>query len=145
MTYLKKQAICIQCHDKPELVNSLIRILPEKLFDIFIHVDKKSSMIDKIDRKSNVFLCQKRIDVRWGQYSQIEATISMLKMFDPLNYTYVHLISGQDYIIKKPSVLYDFFSATDKEYIGCTKLPEDSAWSGGGVGSLLSLLSVVDD
>lgn len=48
---MKKQAICIQCHNKPEQINFLIEQLPEDYFDFFIHVDVKSSIEDSILKK----------------------------------------------------------------------------------------------
>ena len=47
---MKKQAILMQCHNKPEQINKLISVLPDDKFDFYIHVDKKSDIIDKIEQ-----------------------------------------------------------------------------------------------
>ena len=125
-----KQVICIQCHNNPEQINELISCFPERV-DFIVHVDKKSDIENQIVHKENVRLSE-RIDVRWGTFSQVEAT---LKMFEMLNarYQYVHLISGNDFIIKNPKAFLDFFDRNDTEYIQCNKLEKEScSWTGGG-------------
>lgn len=59
---MKKQAICIQCHNRPEQINFLIGQLPEDYFDFFIHVDLKSSIADQIIKRNNVYFA-KRVNV----------------------------------------------------------------------------------
>lgn len=121
-----KHAICIQCHSKPEIVNKLIEIMPKEYFDFFIHVDKKSDIYDKICKKSNVFFSE-RIDVRWGQFSQIEATLELFKIIDGQKYQYIHLISGCDFLIKSPKYIVDFFVDKNFQYLDCSLIPR-KAW-----------------
>lgn len=129
---MKKQAILIQCHNRPELVNRIIQYLPIDYFDFYIHVDKKSSVIDKITNQVNVFVCQHRVDVRWGQFSQVEATIALFDMLKEEMYSYIHLISGTDFVIKSPEYIREFFSNRSDQFIICTKIPEACTWSRGG-------------
>ena len=135
MNFLKtedKHAILIQCHNKPEIVNFLIENLPSEHFDFYIHVDKKSDIFDKIVRKKNVIF-SKRIDVRWGRVSQIEATLALFEDIKG-KYLYVHLISGLDFLVKSPKEFIDFFKkAEGKQYIQSNPLPEKSTWSWGGM------------
>ena len=67
---MKKQAILIQCHNKPEQINVLIDTFPEEQFDFYVHVDKKSDIQKDIFKKSNVHFAESRVDVRWGRYAQ---------------------------------------------------------------------------
>lgn len=127
---MKKQAICIQCHNKPEQVNYLIEHLPKEEFDIFIHVDKKSNIIDDISKKSNVFFCKKRVNVQWARFSQVEATLELFKMVDEKKYKYIHLISGQDYMIKPSEYFTKLFTEENEcEYIQSNTLPDYNMWS----------------
>lgn len=129
---MKKQAICIQCHNKPEQLNYIINHMPAQYFDFFIHVDLKSDIFDQIDKKENVFFSE-RIDVRWGQFSQVEATLKLFQMLHTERYSYVHLISGNDYFIKPIHYIYDFFSeSNNNEYIQSNILPGTCTWSWGG-------------
>lgn len=128
---MEKQAVCILCHNKPEQINYLIEHMPAQYFDFFIHVDLKSDIINQIDEKENVFF-SKRINVQWGQFSQVEATLELLKIVQTEKYIYVHLISGNDYIIKPVSEVRSFFMQNKKEYIQSNRLPVPSSWSWDG-------------
>lgn len=127
-----KHAILIQCHSNPELVNSLISFASADSFDFFIHVDKKSSIQKEIVKKSNVYFVgdSERVNVRWGSYSQVEATLELLKIATKRDYLYVHLISGVDFFAMHPSRIIEALDGK-KEYISCNKLPINT-WSFGG-------------
>lgn len=130
---MKKQAILMQCHNKPEQVNEIINYFPKEKFDIYIHVDKKSNIITDIKREENVFLVKNRIDVRWGRFSQVEATMALInEMSHPLDYSYCHLISGNDFAIKPLTWIEKTFNENnDKEYIESNYLDGSSTWSWG--------------
>ena len=127
-----KQAILIQCHDNPDQINKLIDFMPFELFDFYIHIDKKSHIEKFIIEQENVFLCEDRVDVKWGRFSQVEATLSLFELLEEKYYSYVHLISGADFIIKSPENLYSFFQDKELLFIQCMKLPEESTWRRGG-------------
>lgn len=129
---MKKHAICIQCHNKPEQINQIIDFFDKDCFDIFIHVDKKSDILDKINQLTNVYFCT-RHDVKWGRFSQVEATIELLNSLDETKYSYIHLISGNDFPIKNSRFIYEKLNESNKEFIECNKLPEMSTWSWGGL------------
>ena len=129
---MKKHAILIQCHNHPEQINELIDVLPADVFDFYIHVDIKSSIMPLIYDRSNVVKFS-AVDVRWGQSSQVEATISLMRaMRNPASYAYVHLISGADFVIKPPSSFTSFFSGNVSEYIESECLDGTSTWAWGG-------------
>lgn len=128
---MEKQAVCILCHNKPEQINYLIEHMPAQYLDFFIHVDLKSDIINQIDEKENVFF-SKRINVQWGQFSQVEATLELFKIVQTEKYIYVHLISENDYIIKPVSevcsflckIIKNIFKATDclSHHLGIGKI-----------------------
>lgn len=126
--YRQKQAICIQCHANPKLINRVIESFPEDKFDFFIHVDKKSDILPQIKQQKNVFF-SKRIDVRWGQFSQVQATLSILNMIDTSKYHYIHLISGNDVPIKSPDYIWEKLKDCTDEYIESNELPGRSTWA----------------
>lgn len=131
---MKKQAILIQCHNKPEQINAIINYLPETLFDIYIHVDLKSKIEKEIVHSNNVYFIKNRIDVRWGQFSQVEATMSIINEMDtPQKYSYCHLISGNDFMIKPVSWFEKIFNENEKkQYIESNYLDGTSTWAWGG-------------
>ena len=120
-----KMAILIQCHAKADQINKIIEFFDDDNIDIYIHIDKKSNIISKININSNTHILNESIDVRWGRFSQVEANIAMFKEVAKSNkkYKYVHLISGHDYPIKDLSYIKDFFKNADKQFVDYIKLP----------------------
>jgi hypothetical protein len=129
---MKKQAIMIQCHANPEIINQLIDYLPNECFDFYIHVDSKSNIDKNILRKSNVFFAE-RVNVKWGTFSQVDATLKLLEAIKvPQMYSYIHLISGNDFIIKSEEYILNMLDGDDRQYIGNTRLPGSCTWSWNG-------------
>jgi len=129
---MKKQAICIQCHNKPEIINRIIDAFPKEQYDFFIHVDKKAAIEPEIKHIENVHFVP-RVDVRWGRFSQVEATLNMLRSLDEREYCYIHLISGNDYPAISPKSMFDRLKEDNKEYIGAVELDtEKCTWSCNG-------------
>lgn len=120
-----KMAIAMQCHDNYDQINELINFFDDEGFDIYIHVDKKSNIYSKINKHKNVYMIRNRVNVQWGQFSQVEAT---LELFEEIKnsknkYSYIHLISGQDIPLKSIRELKNIFKNNNKEYLEYSKLP----------------------
>ena len=96
-----KVAFIIQCHKNPEQIHLLTDGL-KKIFDcrIFLHVDKKSAQIrPALDTDRHTLVPEeKSIDVRWGKFSQCEATLELIEavLSSEEKFDYICLISGQD-------------------------------------------------
>lgn len=109
-----KIAYLIQCHKSAEQINELIKRLSadteEYNTDFYIHVDAKSDICDKIITAENIILLKKRVNVKWGHISQVEATLELMSTAVNANkgYDYLWLISGQDYPIKSNKYIADF-------------------------------------
>ena len=105
-------AVLILCHNNPDKVNRLISALCDQDIDTFVHIDKKSDIKkDAIINSGNVKLLpdEYRINVKWAQFSQIEAEINLLKYATNIDdYGYYVLLSGSDYPIVPISVLKDY-------------------------------------
>ena len=79
------------CHKNAEQINQLIQALSHPDIDLYIHVDRKSRIIQQINIfKSNVIILpdEERVDVRWGTFSQVEATLNLLKHSYKKKYDY---------------------------------------------------------
>lgn len=117
-----KQAYLIMAHNNFSILEVLIKSIDYKFNDIYIHIDKKVKDFDfdyysKIPKYSNIYFT-KRIDVRWGDFSQIKCELILLEEASKNNnYKYYHLLSGSDILIKKCSDIYNFFDKQDKEFI----------------------------
>lgn len=96
-----KIAIYIQAHSNPEQLARLCERLKHESVDIYVHIDLKCDINPFRKLISQVTFVDNRIDVRWGGFSQIEATLNSLKQIQAstTEYDYVLFISGQDYPI----------------------------------------------
>ena len=112
-----KLAILIQCHKSPKQVNMLIAALQHKDISFFVHVDRKSDIADKIIQRPNVIILPEdmRVDVRWAQFSQVEATLNLLRCATAeQDFDYYCLLSGQDFPIESPETILNFLEQGDK-------------------------------
>lgn len=110
-----KIAYLIQAHEDPENLLRMINALDDST-DFFIHIDKKASIdpfYQLLKAKDNVFFMEgdDRIKVYWGGFSQVEATLNLIKKcivqndVNDLDYLKVIFISGSDYPIKSKDEL----------------------------------------
>lgn len=116
----KKIAILVLCHILPNQINDFIDILDDGHFDFFIHVDKKSDIHNDIHKRDNVLFVsdERRIDVRWGQYSMVEATLQLIDLATRTDhYDYYWLCSGQDFPIKRTDEIYEFLKNKSCNFI----------------------------
>lgn len=101
-------AYMIQAHKNPQALNKLIAALNYESVDFYVHIDSKSDIDKDIVVRSNVFVLQDRIDVKWGHISQVLATLNLMKAVKASGkeYDYVWLISGQDFPIKSNQFIH---------------------------------------
>jgi len=101
-----RTAYLLQIHKNPVQVNQFIKqLLSEGEADVFVHIDKRTyeNVNEKIVRSPNVTVLQRSIVCEWGDISQIDATILLLREAVASNneYDYVCLRSGQDLLVKE--------------------------------------------
>jgi hypothetical protein len=134
-----KIAYIILAHDDiPNVLRLANRLLSADDEDIVVvHWDKKGKQdIEKVAgetlnpaMRSRLHFSQ-RIDVGWGEYSMIEATLAVLEKIQEtgLNPDYVVLLSGADYPIRSTVMLKQFLEANNgKEFIECVD-PKIDRW-----------------
>ena len=72
-----KHAFLIMAHGSLPLLRVLLSMLDDERNDIFLHIDRKSDMLDGAEplvlSKARLFVLEQRVDVRWGNLSQIKA------------------------------------------------------------------------
>lgn len=70
-----KHAFLIMAHGSLPLLRVLLSMLDDERNDIFLHIDRKSDMLDGAEplvlSKARLFVLEQRVDVRWGNLSQI--------------------------------------------------------------------------
>ena len=124
-------AYMIIAHNQFELLEKLITALDDVRNDIFVHIDSKVKNFDfdyfkGLVRHSNLVFTDERINVTWGDYSQVKCEMLLIKTAVSFEkpgkpYSYYHLISGVDLPIKSNNYIHNFFNDNEgKEFIHYT-------------------------
>ena len=103
---MKKHALLIQAHQDISYFIKLAKIQPNVNF--YVHMDAKSNYFPNAEttQLANVFLLKDRITVRWGGFSQIEATLKLFETaFANEDNAYFHLLSGEDVVLQPFEVI----------------------------------------
>ena len=103
-----KHAYLIIAHHEFDILNKLIQAIDDERNDIFIHFDKKVRNCPSLTAHySNLYILEKRIDIRWGHCSQIEAEYLLFETAGIRDeYHYYHLLSGVHLPLKSHQVLF---------------------------------------
>ena len=132
---VNRQAYLIMAHNQFDLLKILIQTIDYELNDIYIHIDKRVKLFNEkefknIVTKSNLFFVEERISINWATYDQIECELLLLKTARKhYNYTYYHLLSGQDLLLKGGKCTYEFFERNyGKEFIQFESNPINSKY-----------------
>ena len=103
---MKKHALLIQAHQDISYFIKLAKIQPSVNF--YVHMDAKSDYFPDAEtaQLANVFLLSDRVSVRWGGFSQIEATLKLFETaFANEDNAYFHLVSGEDVVLQPFEVI----------------------------------------
>ncbi|WP_166332749.1 beta-1,6-N-acetylglucosaminyltransferase [Sphingobacterium chungjuense] len=120
---MKRHAYLIIAHHEFDVLAHLIAALDDERNSIFIHFDKKVLKLPNlVCHHAKLILLDNRIDVRWGDVSQIEVELSLFDTaFHHAEYAYYHLMSGVDIPLKSQDYIHEFFERHfGKEFIGFT-------------------------
>lgn len=118
-----RHAFLIIAHNELGILNILLTMLDDPRNDIYLHLDKKWKLnIQDLHhpQKAQLFLIEKRMDIRWGDISSIRLEFKLFRMaFANGPYLYYHLLSGADLPIKSQDYIHEFFQKNyGKEFIG---------------------------
>lgn len=103
---MKKHAVLVQAHQDISYFIKLAKIQPNVNF--YVHMDAKSRDFPKTDLANlvNVVFLTDRVSVRWGGFSQIEATLKLFETaFANEDNAYFHLVSGEDVVLQPFEVI----------------------------------------
>lgn len=120
-TVNKRHAYAILAHADRKCLEVLLKLLDDSRNDIYLHLDKKSSpaIIEGLAcEKSGLFFIpdDKRVDVRWGDLSFVEAELTLFQeiLEAKKNYSYIHLLSGQDLPLRTQDEIHAFFNEVEE-------------------------------
>jgi hypothetical protein len=122
-----KIAYLVLAHNNPELLKRTIGMLSCRDCAFFVHIDSKSS-IGEFSRVGggNVFFSEERIPVYWGEYSQVQAILLLVRqaLVRCPHYDYFVLISGSDYPLKSSRYIHAFLEKNrGLEFTSIVKMP----------------------
>lgn len=118
-----KHAYLILAHHEFELLRILVDCLDDARNDIYVHIDKKVKELPVLHaEKAGLTILNKRIDIRWADYSMVEAEFALFEAAQKNGpYAYYHLLSGVDLPLKSQDCIHRFFDENQgKEFIGFT-------------------------
>jgi hypothetical protein len=119
-----KHAYLILAHTEFGILQKLLDSLDDNRNDIFIHFDSKVEVLPHLQvEKAGLQILDNRVDVRWGDYSVLEAELHLFESASLKNsYEYYHLLSGVDMPLKSQDFIHQFFENNrGKEFIGYFK------------------------
>ena len=113
----------ILAHNNFNHLSRMIEALNDTESTFYIHIDKKVKE-SYTPPSGKVKIIPEQIDINWGGYGMIEATLALMKngVEDSPKADYYILISGVDYPIRPKSFLLDLLSK-GKEYIDIAPVP----------------------
>jgi hypothetical protein len=101
---IARTAFILQIHKNPDQVNKFInQLISNQYSDVYIHIDRKSYGLEsKIIKSPRVRILKESIDVKWGDITQVDATLLLLKEVaaSGIDYDFVCFRSGQDMLVK---------------------------------------------
>ena len=115
-----KHAYLIIAHHEFEMLGRLVNALDDQRNAIYIHFDKKVEDLPLITTNAaDLYILDYRVDVKWGDVSQIEAEIVLFNAsVEQGPYAYYHLLSGVDMPLKSQDYIHRFFAIhKGKEFI----------------------------
>lgn len=126
---MNKHAYLIIAHNQFEILKYLLKKLDFEYHDFYILIDKKCNFdkneFNNIVKYSKIYWVN-RINVYWGDYSQVEAEIILLKEAIKQQYSFYHLLSGVDLPLKSANTIYEYFEQNqDTQFIEVVNEPTD--------------------
>ena len=117
---MKRHAYLVMAHNQIELLIELLKSLDVNENDIYLHIDAKSDIdinnLNNVVKQADLYFTD-RISVYWGGYSQIEATLILLKEAIKTKHVYYHMLSGVDLPLKNIKQINAFYNKSDREFI----------------------------
>lgn len=115
----RKHAYLIIAHHEFEVLEKLVQAIDDERNDIFIHFDRKLKSYPLFKTHyANLYILEKRIDIRWGHVSQIRAEYALFETaYMQGRYAYYHLLSGVHLPLKSQDYIHRFFDSLDDKEV----------------------------
>lgn len=112
-----KHALILTAYKDIDFLKELCKVYA-CYFSVYVHIDKKSE-IPKLDLEylnsiENVTAIS-RYKINWGSYLHIQAYIDLLELAKLDDIQYVHILSANTILARRPDKLFDFFEKHPKD------------------------------
>ena len=122
-------AYLILTHSMPDHLGRLIGALRDEGVRTFVHVDGKVSIAPFLPhRAADVEFLDRRIDVYWGQWQMVEATLRLMaravEVSDP---DYLVLLSGSCYPIRSRRYIRGLLGDSNHLFMNSVSMPDEAS------------------
>lgn len=103
-----------------------------KDFDLYIHIDKKSTVIGEKEKKileREGCVVVSKYNICWGGINHLYSVIDLLSYACKKEYEYYHVISGEDLIVRSYKEISAMFEGNNKIYISCHDAVNNPTWN----------------
>ena len=118
-------------HSNPRLLKRVVQRLSTRNSGFFVHVDKKVDQSEFLKASGpNVTFLPERVPVYWGDYSQVEATLLLIReaLTSKVHYDYLVQLNASDYPIRSAQYIETYFVKNyGAEFIALVKVPNNDA------------------
>jgi Core-2/I-Branching enzyme len=122
-----KIAYLMVVHKHPRLLKRAIGTLSTEDSGFFIHIDRKANIGEFSGvRGEDIFFSEVRIPVYWGEFSQVEATMELVRqaLACSANYDYFVFMQGSDYPLRSGRYIHRFLEENRGwEFMNLVKIP----------------------
>lgn len=122
-----KIAYLMLFHKDPRLLKRVIETLSSEDCGFFVHIDQKSDIRGFSGISGdNISFCERRIPVYWSQFSQIEATMLLVRgaLDSSANYDYFIFMQGGTYPLRSGEYIQRFLEKNGgSEFLNLVKMP----------------------
>jgi hypothetical protein len=112
-------AYLIQAHNDAPHLARMIDALDVDAADYYVHIDAKSDIesFSRLFNRRGVTFLREREKVYWGGFSQVRATLRLLRAALNVGYARYALMSGCDFPIKSAPTIRDTLLDSKREYL----------------------------
>jgi hypothetical protein len=122
-----KISFLVLAHNNFIHLQRLLDALQDPDVHFYIHFDKKSNIDIGDFEREDVTVLSDRIDVHWGGFSIVEATMKLLNAAYPSNSDFYLLLSGTHYPVRSNAYIKKFLlEHHDHNFITVLRMPHNS-------------------
>lgn len=123
---MEKHCAVITAYKNPQNLKALIDAIHDE-FVCYVHIDLRSKDLFKnlVREYPDVHFYSKYL-VNWGGYEHLLSVIDLLKLSLSEEWSYVHILSGEDFPVKKPISIIKELEGKTNSFLGATYVDKEN-------------------